>query len=187
MPIPKSELPVSPLTVRHLSGTYSFQMQGWLRAHDETGQFIFPGPARKEAQLESPVVMAGFQGQPPGKQPDVAKPLPPQVVNTGYYPYGYLGIIKYETDGTVSGHVLLCIGGNTSGDMDPVAGTYRLHGAEGTMTLTDASNSETLNYYIVVPDDAQEIMVMAKDGIPNAPGRFPLAFGIQKKLSDGDQ
>jgi len=53
-----------------LAGMYSFQFQGWLRAHDESGHFLTPDPASRPRKIETAVVMAGFQSPPDPPNPN---------------------------------------------------------------------------------------------------------------------
>jgi len=168
------------------AGMYSFQFQGWLRAHDESGHFLTPDPASRPRKIETAVVMAGFQSppDPPNpNNPDTTLPLPRQNPNTGYYPFGALGIISYASDNTVQGHLYLSIGGNISEKPLTFTGRYQLKGGiEGNLTL-DASNGETVRYYFVMVDGDREIVFMSHDGTPNADGRYAMVLGVQKLIS----
>ncbi len=93
-------------SLRHFfSGTYGFRLQSWLRATENTtGDFIHSA----RPQIEQPVVVAGFQSPvKPKTLPDPLNPLPAQAINSGYYPYGQIGVITYALDGSVKGHLLI--------------------------------------------------------------------------------
>jgi hypothetical protein len=165
----------------HFSGTYGFRLEGWLRATDnESGEFLQSSRPR----IEHPVVMAGFQSPPPPKKVDVAQPLPPQTINSGYYPYAFAGVIRYESDGTLSGRLQLSIGGNANGQDRPFEGTYRLNpatGIDGTFTFQADGKSSAFYFVLVKNDEEIEFMDISSRDATGGP-RSVTATGTQKRI-----